>query len=84
MSLSDLHVLCRRRGFRLALELVDPTGHTVGAVEGGDAASLRVRVFDRDGEVLAGRIQSTPGLERVDELALGTLDVLRKRGLVVE
>ncbi len=81
MSLDELHGLCRRRGFRLAVELVDPTGRTLGD-EPYPGAALRVRVLTRDGHVLAGRIQSPEGepVERLAELVLGTL---QRKGLIV-
>ncbi len=82
MSLGDLDTLCRRRGWRLVLEVVDPTGHVIRAWPGAAGAFLRVRVFDVDGEVIAGRCQSEPGLERPESLAGGVLDVLRKRGVL--
>jgi hypothetical protein len=80
VSLDELDVLCRNRGWKLKLEVVDATGHTVRSWEGAAKAFLRVRVLDRDDEVLAGRCQSEPGLERPHDLAVGVLDVLRSRG----
>lgn len=80
MSLDELDLLCKSRGWKLALEVVDATGHTVRSWEGASAAFLRVRVLDRDGDVLAGRCQTEPGLESTSDLAGGALEVLRKRG----
>ncbi len=83
MALGELASLCRRRGFRLKLELVDPTGHQIRSEPSSSGGSLRVRVLDRDGQVLAGRIQSEPGLERIEDPAEGVLQILYRRGLVV-
>lgn len=82
MSLDELAALCRRRGWRLTLEVVDATGHPLRSQEGAAACFLRVRVYDRDGAVLAGRCQSESGLELPRALAEGVLAVLHRRGVV--
>jgi len=81
VSLAELDELCRRRGWRLVLEAIDPTGHIVRE-EGVAQSFLRVRVLDRDREILAGRCQSEPGLEQPHALAEAVLDILRRHGLV--
>jgi hypothetical protein len=81
LSLNELDLLCRRRGWKLVLEVTDPTGHVIRDWEGAASGFMRVRVL-ADGEVLAGRIQSEPGLEHADVLAAGVVGVLRKRGVV--
>lgn len=82
MGLVELNALCRRRGFRLVLDLVDPTGRPVRSEESYGAASLQVRVVDRDGQTLAGRVQSDPGREPVEQLAELVLGTLHRKGLV--
>lgn len=81
-TLNDLHHACKREGFTIALDLVGPTGHRARDEECWDWASLRLRVLTVNGDVVAGRCQSDPGLEGVDQLADGVAHTLRQRGLI--
>lgn len=78
---TDLHALCRRRGFKLGLLLIGPTGHRARSEPLYPHGSLSVRVLIGDSDVAAGRCQSDPGLEHIDELAAGCLEVLRRKGV---
>lgn len=80
MTFSELAAVCRRRRMRLVLELIGPTGHPQRGDDVGPAY-LRVRVLTYDGDVLAGRCQSDPGRESVDELAAGVHETLQRRGV---
>ncbi len=79
MTFAELAAVCKRRRLKLVLELIGPTGYLQRDDVG--PAFLRARVLTYDGDVLAGRCQSEPGRESLDELAAGVHATLMKRGV---
>ena len=81
-ALVELHDACKREGLHLALDLIGPTGHRARDQEVAGYYTLRLRALLPTGDVVAGRCQSEPGREPVDELATGVVNTLRAKGLI--
>lgn len=54
----------------------------MSSIPGAPAGSFRLRVLDRDGDTIAGRVQSQPGRESLDELAAGCAATLVRKGVL--
>jgi hypothetical protein len=74
----ELTELCARRRYSLRLGLVDATNRDAGPIPVHPDGAFRLRVFAGD-DVLAGRLQSEPGRESLDQLAAGCLHTLRNQ-----
>lgn len=79
-ALEQLHHVCRRHGLRLALHILEPTGHKARDYEIHPYGSLAIRIVHPEKGVAVGRCQSDPGRESIEELARSCIELLERRG----